>query len=306
MAYEARVVCDSMSPDRVRLTTIEVTFPRIVLAEFNTHRMFSRNSASSRAVPVAKRIAMAEETPYVPTAFGRNQKGMQSGAALEGADATKARDSWLRARDAAVVEARAMAALGVHKEYANRLLEPFLWHTAIVTATEWQNFWNLRCHPNASEPIRRAAEMMWDGFDRSTPTPTRDWHLPYWSEDEHEFAPDLPKIVTGRCARVSYLTHDGRRAPSEDIRLHDDLLGNGHMSPFEHAARPATPDDADRAMVSLKDVRCDRPLHYLDEDPKPVVAPGLMWFGNFRGWVQYRKLIPGEAVFAKPPTPASS
>ena len=239
MAYDAKVVCDSMSPDRVRLTTIEVTFPRIVLAEFNTHRMLSRNSASSRAVPVPKRITMAQETPYVPTAFGRNQKGMQSGAALEGEEAAKARDSWLRARDAAVTEAQAMAALGVHKEYANRLLEPFLWHTAIVTATEWQNFWNLRCHKNASEPIRRAAEMMWDAYDRSTPTlaPCGAWHLPYCIEDDREYAPDdLAKICTGRCARVSYLTHDGRRAPGEDVRLHDDLLGNGHMSPLEHAA----------------------------------------------------------------------
>jgi thymidylate synthase ThyX len=297
MAYDAKVVCDSMSPDLVRLTTIEVTFPRIVLAEFNTHRMLSRNSASSRAVPVLKRIAMAEETPYVPTAFGRNQKGMQSGAALEGEEASKARDSWLRARDAAVAEAQVMAALGVHKEYANRLLEPFLWHTAIVTATEWLNFWNLRCHKNASEPIRRAAEMMWDAYDRSLAKP-REWHLPYCIEDDLEYAAeDRVKICTGRCARVSYLTHDGRRAPGDDVRLHDDLLGNGHMSPLEHAARPATHDDARLAMVRFSDVEVRSEF---DGEVTKSVVPADMWFGNFRGWVQYRKLIPGEAVFVDP------
>src|SRR4030095_12571639 len=113
MTYAAKMILDSVSPDGVRLTTIEVTFPRIVLAEFNTHRMFSRNSASSRAIPIPQRIMMALENPYVPDEFGSHKKGMQSGEALTGDAHEKSRSAWLRARDAAVEEAQALYELGV-------------------------------------------------------------------------------------------------------------------------------------------------------------------------------------------------
>ena len=302
MAYAARVVADSCHghPKAARLTTIEVTFPRIVLAEFNTHRMFSRNSASSRAIPIAKRIAMVESDPYVPREFGSNQKGMQSGAALVGAAAETSERAWRNAARDAVDHARTLEAAGVHKEYANRLLEPFCWHTVIVTATEWQNFWNLRCHPNASPPIRRAAEMMWDVFDRSTPSlvSAGGQHLPYVGAGEIAALADRgfdpAKVSIGRCARVSYLTHDGVRDFQADLALYDRLLTAGHMSPFEHVARPATKDDEKLAMVRFSDLM----VHALPFGKVDVTARETdLWFGNFRGWVQYRKEIPGEAIF---------
>ncbi len=101
MGFSAQVIADSMSVEGVRLTTIEVTFPRIVLAEFNTHRVFARNSASSRAIPVEKRIAMVESDPYIPEEFGSNQKGTQSGAPLEGDLAEKARCVWIESKEIA-------------------------------------------------------------------------------------------------------------------------------------------------------------------------------------------------------------
>ena len=145
MAYTARVLLDSVSPAGVRLTTLEVTFPRFVLAEFNTHRVFSRSSASSRAVPTSKLIERVEDDPVLPIEWGRNKAGMSAAELLSGDEETEAKRLWLEARDAAVMVARQLHELKVHKQALNRLLEPFLWHTVIVTSTEWENF--LSCAP---------------------------------------------------------------------------------------------------------------------------------------------------------------
>jgi thymidylate synthase ThyX len=296
MAFDAKVLADSLSPAGHRLTTLEATFPRFVLAEFNTHRVFSRNSASSRAIPIAKQLRRVLEGPYVPIEFGSNQPGMQAGPPLEGAEREAAEREWLRARDDAVRRVLGLVAspeevadadliealerveratrersrpetwLNVHKQVANRLLEPFMWHTVIVTATEWDNFWNLRCHPDAQPEIRLVAERMRGAVEDSEPRElgADEWHLPLIRpEDREQVASieDLVKVSAGRCARVSYLTHDGRRDLQADIDLHDRLLESGHMSPLEHPAQPL-PDDE--------------------------------WSGNFRGWRSYRKEIAGE------------
>lgn len=303
MAFDAKVLADSKSPAGYRLTTLEATFPRFVLAEFNTHRVFSRNSASSRAIPIVKQLRRVLEEPYVPVEFGSNQPGMQAGAALEGEKREVAEREWLRARDDAVrrvlglvtdpdafsadesllevlqqvegaIGNRAQPAewLNVHKQVANRLLEPFMWHTVIVTATEWDNFWNLRCHPDAQPEIRLVAEGMRAVMATSDPAElgSGEWHLPLvHPEDRDQVASieDLIKVSAGRCARVSYLTHAGKRDLDADIQLHDRLLESGHMSPLEHPARPL--DEAE-----------------LEESE---------WSGNFHGWLSYRKGISGEA-----------
>lgn len=282
MTYSARVICDSIAQG-TRLTTMEVVFPRIVLAEFNTHRMLSRNSASSRAIPVEKRIAAVRENPFIPEAFAANKKGMQAGDVLDRLDQDFARSSWKEACDDALRHAEALVNLGVHKQWANRLLEPFSWHTVVVTATEWENFFNLRISALAQPEIYNVAVLMKEALDKSTPV-VRDnrgelrYHLPYLQEDELVAVKEgdakamerAIKISTARCARVSYLTQNGIRDPEEDLKLHDRLLGSRHMSPFEHVAyasiiaRTATQND---------------------------------FCGNFRHpWVQYRKMIHGEAV----------
>lgn len=285
MGYSAKVLADSVSLDGERLTTLEVTFPRIVLAEFNTHRMFSRNSASSRAIPVEKRIAMVEADPFVPDVFGKNQKGMQAYTGLDDAESRLARETWMVAANNAVFSARRLAEVGVHKQLANRLLEPFLWHTVIVSATEWSNFFALRCNPDAQPEIRRPAEMMRAAMALSTPKKVgyRGWHRPLLEEDEAVLRHDsnfseeeLCLVSVGRCARVSYLTHDGRRDPMADIELARRLKSSGHMSPFEHVAQP----ERQYGAMFAADI-------------------GSGCFSNFRGWRQLRKDIPNEADFSK-------
>ncbi len=273
MGYACKILADSVSPDGARLTTFEATFPRIVLAEFNTHRMLSRNSASSRAIPVEKRIAQVRADPFVPAAFGKNKPGMQASENLGGDADIEASVAWNDAMSAAVSGATWLAKIGVHKQLANRLLEPFLWHTAIISATELDNFFALRCHPDAQPEIRTIAEMMRDAMSRSEPSVVGDgeWHLPYVDRardaDLFDNLPphDIALISCARCARVSYLTHDGKRDPLADLSLARKLQASGHMSPFEHAATP---------------------------------ADGSAMIGNFKGWRQLRKTLPHEDNFA--------
>lgn len=300
--FDARVLADSRSPAGYRLSTLEVTFPRFVLAEFNTHRVFSRNSASSRAIPIVKQLRRVLENPFVPIEFGSNQPGMQAGPALAGEARLAAEREWLRARDDAVRRVLGLIAspeaaageeplallerieaaireksqppdwLNVHKQVANRLLEPFMWHTVIVTATEWDNFFNLRCHTDAQPEIRRAATEMRAALEVSEPAALNrgEWHLPLVRPEDREevgSVEELIKVSVGRCARVSYLTHAGRREPAADIELYERLVSSGHMSPLEHPARP----------LGEAELRQSE------------------WSGNFRGWRPFRKDVPGEA-----------
>ena len=269
MAYSARVLLDSVAANGVRLTTLEVTFPRFVLAEFNTHRVFSRSSASSRAVPSAKLIERVENDPVIPLEWGRNKAGMSASETLCASEADAALQEWLRARDDAVRHAKALLDLRVHKQELNRILEPFLWHTVVVTATEWQNFFELRCAPNAQPEIREAALRMRAAMAASEPqgVPAGEWHTPLVQEDERDLdVATRKRISAARCARVSYLTHEGKREIARDLELYERLQSDRHLSPFEHVATPAN----------------DGEFH-----------------ANFRGWIQMRAAIERLALAAR-------
>lgn len=273
MAYSARVIADSIAPSGSRLSTLEVVFPRIVLAEMNTHRMLSRNSASSRAIPIKTMINRVVEDPFIPVWWGKNQKGMQASVELTEKERERALVEWLVARDSAVESVSRLQDLDVHKQIANRLLEPWLWQTALISATTWENFMALRLARDAQPEIRKAAELMNAALRASKPRELDygEWHLPLHNPelDLDCSVEDLPYICAGRCARVSYLTHEGLRDPSKDLDLAKNLAKSGHMSPFEHVAR-ATSD-------SLFDST-----------------------GNFSAsWLQLRKMMPNEAVFIK-------
>lgn len=294
MTYEAKILCDSIA-NNVRLTTMQITFPRIVLAEFNTHRMFSRSSASSRAIPVEKRIEAVRSNPFIPSAFSKNIRGMQAGHELDDGSQEHARNCWMSSCETALREAAELAALGVHKQWANRLLEPFSWHTVIVTATEWANFFALRCSPMAQPEIRAVAEMMREVMAASTPVPlaTGEWHLPLvWNIEDfgqrlnaNLSLGDWAKISAARCARVSYLTHEGKRDLEADLALYDRLISSGHWSPLEHAARPAVSSDGEGVLMAMGiSDECGAETRNL-------------YYGNLKGWVSLRKTIPGERVF---------
>lgn len=259
----AKVIADSISSRGDRLTTIEVRMHRYVLAEFNTHRALSRNSASSRAIPVAKTIARLTDEPVYPAVWRSEQRGMQGGAELDDIDLRILRQTWDSARDAAIRHADSLAYYGVHKSIVNRLLEPFMSHTVLVTASDWDNFWRQRCSPLAQDEIRLAAEAMRDAYLKSQPREVRigRWHLPYISDDEREEhgVPTLRKVSAARCARVSYLTHDGQRSIEADLDLFNRLIQADppHASPLEHVATPVLGDSYDQP-------------------------------GNFSGWLQLR------------------
>lgn len=271
----ARVILDSISSAGHRLTTLEVTFHRFVLAEFNTHRMFSRNSASSRAIPIEKQLFRVRTDLAYPIEWGRNQKGMQAGLSFEGREAWECRYLWAKAADAACQTVEALQDVGdfgLHKQVANRLLEPFMWQTVLVTATEWQNFFRQRCHPDAQPEMRVAAQAMYDAYLASTPVELDDgdWHTPLIQPDEIFVPMERRQISTGRCARVSYMTHEGVRDPGKDLELFDRLANQQppHASPLEHIATPWHSN-----------------VQHIPMGGRVYTVPKL---GNFLGWAQSR------------------
>jgi hypothetical protein len=262
---EAKVVEDSIYEGGKRLVTMQLKYQRFIHAELMTHRVFSRNASSSRAIPVAKMLQQVYEEPAMPVEWGKNQPGMQSRELLSAEDTECAKSSWLAAAKMAAGAAEALMETGVHKQIANRLLEPFQWIHVVVTATEWDNFFALRDHPDAQPEIRELARAMKAAMVASTPRQLGDgeWHLPYVLQPERETLSLAEQIAcsVARCARVSYLRHD-HTMPTliNDVDLHDKLvLANPpHMSPTEHQATP-TMDTGKEA--------------------------------NLRGWMQYRRQI---------------
>lgn len=276
MKTSAIVIADSVAPSGERLTTFQVTFPRFILAEVNTHRVFSRNYRSSRAVPVAKLIEEVRSTPFIPMQFTRNMAGMRGGDALTGAAADRAEDAWRCAARCAADYAEHMAKAGVHKQYANRGLEPYLYTHGVISATEFDNFFELRCHPDAQPEFQELANLMREARDASNPI-CRDfeyggwasdqWHLPYVTEDECVAAGAdglemLQRLSAARCAWVSYRPYDESDATDYEKveRTIAKLLSTPmHASPFEHQA-----------------------------------TPGNTHPNNFRGWVQLRQILEEE------------
>lgn len=273
----AKVICDSVSSYGKRLTTIEVKYHRFVLAEMNTHRKFSRNTASNRAIPYKKMRESVLLDPAIPLAWPNERKGMQGGDELQDTVIGLCEEQWLTARDKAVESADKLYELGLHKSVINRLLEPFQYVTSIISATDWFGFWEQRDSELAQPEIREAARAMRAAYDVSLPRLVRlgDWHLPYITSDDLQeaYERNYDKIKTtqvfkmlsaARCARVSYLTHVGKRDWSADIDLYIKLVNAypPHWSPLEHVAAP-----------------CNYPCP-----------------GNFNGWQQLRHRLPMKEI----------
>lgn len=289
MTPYAKIIADSVSRDGHRLTTFEVCFHRFVLSEFNTHRVLSKNSASSRAIPVRKTIERVEQQPAIPVSWPAEQKGMQGGEELDAGGALAAQNVWLRARTSAVNDAQALVRTGVHKSVVNRILEPFSMHTVVVTGTAWANFFALRANPMAQPEIRVAAEEMLKVYEANTPTliGKDQWHLPYILGEEYSQhdVETLVQISSARCARVSYLTQDGRRDPQEDLNLYKRLTEANpmHASPLEHVATPCAENSH---TVEIDGMWITDPRTQVQVRPKMSVT--LPKYGNFLGWHQHR------------------
>ena len=242
---KAEIIADSINSNGCRLTTFALTYHRYIHSEMMTYRMWSRNASSSRAIPVEKNIKYVEDLGLYPLHWGANQKGMQAYSEVDAITKQQAILAWDYARENALASARKLVELGVHKQVVNRLLEPFNTITTLVTATDYSNFFAQRCHPAAQPEIRVLAETMQAAYNDSLPAEFNKcgWHLPFVSEVEimhhlDDFA-KLIAISVGRCARVSYLQHDGTRDSEKDVALHDYLATAQppHLSPFEHVAQ---------------------------------------------------------------------
>ena len=237
---ECQVIADTIVGG-TRITSVQVKYPRFILPQLNTHRVFSRSTASSRAVPTVKLIEMVRKEPVVPVHWGRNQAGMVADSEMDEARIAAAKSVWLEAADTAANIAQELAEIGVHKQVVNRILEPFMWAETIITATEWDNFFRLRIADDAQPEIQALAKAIKKAMDESVPE-QRVFHLPYLREDELDdtrwTCSQKAKISAARCARVSYLNHN-KQKPSveEDFKLADRLIEAGHMSPFDHQAK---------------------------------------------------------------------
>jgi len=236
----ARIIADTFNPNHpdIRITSFEIEYPRYILAEINTHRILSRSSASSRAIPLKKRIEDVAENPFVPDVFGKNKPGMQSDEPLAFPDDEAARYVWRDAAYNAAFMTKELAALNVHKQQAGRLLEPFVYVKTIITGTEWENFFNLRNNDAADPEFHKLAEMMQKLYESSHPEES-DYHLPYLKDNDIEYhgLETCLKMCVARCARISYTLHDGgMTTPGADLALYDVLAEKKHLSPFDHVA----------------------------------------------------------------------
>lgn len=273
----AEIIADSLNPQGCRLTTFILTFPRIVLAEYNTHRAFSRNSASSRAIPFKKMVEMAENDPFIPIGFQKDHKGMQGTEYFEGEEHDQCVKDWLSARDAAVNAAKSFKH-DVTKQLKNRILEAYMWHRVICTATDFENFFALRAHPDAEIHIGMLAEKMLMAYNESSPKQLKegDWHIPFGDKFDEGRVLALAeklgekdvqflkcKIAVARVARISYENFEGKDDYEADIKLCDKLFGSipKHCSPSESVAQATNSTE---------------------------------YIGNFRGFKQLRKFFSDE------------
>ena len=275
-----------------RVDTMLLRYPRNIHAEFMTHRMFSRNASSSRAIPVEKMIQDVLDDPFVPLHWGENQKGMQADGECD-AKVFIARfghgsreDAWLAARDNALASAHAFAAAGYHKQLVNRLLEPFGHITVVCTATNYSNFFHLRRHPDAEPHMQLLAEAMFDAYERADVQQLElgEWHAPFVSAQERGAMSlgDAIKLSVARCASTSYKTVEGHdMTMGRAIALHDKLVAMTpmHASPCEHQCR------ADHLWID-EVVTIGQTKHWCYEHKH--------LHGNLQGFVQYRKTLRGE------------
>ena len=290
----AKIVADSIGDHAPRLTTMLLRYPRCIHDEFMTHRVFSRNASSSRAIPVSKLIQDIVDDPAVPLYWGKNQKGMRAGEELSDREQRDAKMFWEQGMNSAILVAQKLHGLGCHKQIVNRVLEPYSHITVVITGSHWSNFDALRDHPDAEPHIQLLAQAIKKARAEADVQTLEvgEWHLPFVNVTDGdgvstglsggEALENTIKLSVARCASTSYKTVEGFDMTLERaIALHDKLVASVplHASPCEHQAKA-------------------------DEKIPGAIGPYGEWrterwrdgrCGNLGlGWVQYRKLLPGE------------
>jgi hypothetical protein len=288
--------------------TIRMRYPRIIHGEVLTHRVFSRNARSSRAVPVATMLEEIRTRPFVPWHWGKNQRGMQADEECNNlvqmyqdewsdTDEMSREEAWLFLSRNAACAAEAFMTAGYHKQIPNRLLEPFSWMDCLITSTDWRNFLWLRDHKDAEPHLQDLARLVKQAIEEAEPKTLspQSWHLPYITDEDLAYAAEhywddwekvisfLCKISAARCARISYKPFNGDASYEAELARYDLLVKSDrvHASPLEHQAMP------------------DSLIEFSTEFEDGSDEVGTRWnnphlHGNFSGWIQFRKTIPGE------------
>lgn len=265
-----KVIAASRGPLHTKpIYTVECTYPRYIHGEVLTHRVFSRNSMSSRAIPISKVLAQVWSDPAMPVEWGSNQPGMQAHTQLQGWRKGVAQFLWQTSAKVACVFAWGFIKVGLAKQVGNRILEPWQWMHTLITSTEWDNFFELRMHSDAQPEFRVLAAKIHRAINSCHVKflDSHEWHLPYITTTELTDIrlgklpeDDALKMSAARCARVSYLLHDKKEADiASDIKLFNRLVGSKpiHASPIEHQARPAMANYRSGNFVGWRQFRQD-------------------------------------------------
>lgn len=299
MTISAKIIADSINDRDTRITTVELEYPRFIHSELMTHRVFSRNSASSRAIPIKTMLDTITANPATPIHWGKNQAGMQAKEELEQPAKVRAQSLWNEAMQSAVSLSEKMHETNVHKQIANRITEPFQHMKVVVTSTEWNNWDWLRNHPDAQPEIAALAKCIAHAREESTPSLLEhgEWHMPYVNTRRHEhgyleYLDEEGNVISIKqaimisascCAQASYRKSDTSLEKAEMI--YNRLIESEpcHASPVEHQAL-CFDNIYTRANV----------LTWMDGITH-MSRDGRFWSGNFRDWIQYRQLIPNNA-----------
>lgn len=291
----AKILAYSIAPNGQVIVSWELEYPRFIHGEFMTHRVFSRNAASSRAIPVSAMIQAVLDNPAMPIHWGKNQSGMQAKEELGTFRKKAAKKMWKLAAKAACKLAAAMNKIGLHKQASNRILEPFQTMKTVMTATCMDNFFWLRNHEDAQPEIKELARVMWEALNSEDPVTLQpgDWHVPYFGEGYWLKGCGIPledalAISSSCCAQVSYRRLDDTLEKAQMIFQRLVESEPVHASPFEHQATP---------MRVAKWPEYISPSVWLDDEEEGVTHAdrnGNYWSGNFIGWIQHRQLIPNN------------
>ena len=300
----AKLIADSVSNSGKRMLTFEFEFHRWILAEMNTHRAISKNLQSSRAIPLLKAAELMESFPAYPVHWGKNQSGMQSKEELSGDEADQARILWEECIAGALLNAREFADLGAHKQWAARILEPYIITKGVFSGTDWDNLLWLRDDEDAQPEFKELAPCIQSCINQSTPKLLHagEWHTPYVDSmrlasgvliyvdaDGNELSlDDAKKISASCCAQVSYRRLNDTKEKA--LEIFDKLFSGRkpHMSPTEHQGTPVT-----QQTVPWNPMTWQEGVTHVDRS-------GTLHSGNLSGWVQYRQTLPNN-VYVKPP-----